>query len=119
MWFHSSREGVSDHVYALKDEQTTLLTRFLETDPAAAKAKDICPLPILGDRESVRRDWDLSIPKYNIYRDRWERHILFGSYNDYRDFRGRNHGAIQEWLEDPTEYPEFGRPEFRWRNRGP
>ncbi|KAJ0123807.1 hypothetical protein J7T55_012277 [Diaporthe amygdali] len=68
VWFHSSRRRITNHVYALRDEQTASLLLFLESELGKAP----CPFPILGDRNSVRRDWEISIPKYNIYRDRWE-----------------------------------------------
>lgn len=76
IWFHSSRRGVTDHVYALKDEQTASLLLFLESEPGKAP----CQFPVLGDKDSIRRDWQISIPKYNIYRDRWERKIRFRNY---------------------------------------
>lgn len=63
-----------------------------------------CPFPILGDRDSVRRDWQILIPKYSIYRDRWERKIGFRSYYWYEHFQSRCRACD----EDPVENPEWG-----------
>lgn len=100
VWFHSSRRGITDHVYALRDEQIASLLVFLESEPGKAES----PFPILGDRGSLRRDWLISIPKYNIYRDRWERKIRFRSYWWYDHFQSRCRACD----EDPVEKPEWG-----------
>ncbi|KAL2272443.1 hypothetical protein FJTKL_06564 [Diaporthe vaccinii] len=100
VWFHPSRRGITDHVYALRDEQIASLLLFLESEPGEATS----PFPILGDRDSVRRDWQISIPKYNIYRDRWERKIRFRSYWWYNHFQSKCRACD----EDPVEKPEWG-----------
>lgn len=100
VWFHSSRRRITNHVYALRDEQTASLLLFLESEPGKAP----CPFPILGDRDSVRRDWEISIPKYNIYRDRWERKFRFRSYYWYN----HSQSYCRACDEDPVEHPEWG-----------
>ncbi|KAL1867514.1 hypothetical protein Daus18300_006358 [Diaporthe australafricana] len=55
VWFHSSRRGTTDHVYALRDEQTASLLLFLESEPGKALYDvrqstandhgDICAIP--------------------------------------------------------------------------
>lgn len=100
LWFHSSRDGFTDHVYALKDEQTASLLSFLKSEPGEVQ----CPFPIQEHKDSVRRDWQISIPKFNIYRDRWERKSRFRSYWWYDHFQSR----CRAFDEDPIRHPEWG-----------
>jgi hypothetical protein len=103
VWFHSHRRGVTDHVYALREDQIASLTHFLESDPEEASSS--CLFPILANRENVRRDYRLSMPKYKIYRDPWERKMMYTSYNDYFNFSA----DCRELEVNPIERPEWNR----------
>lgn len=104
VWFHSHRHGVTKHVYALREGQIASLTHFLESDNKE-EASLCCPFPILADRESVRRDYRLSMPKYKIYRDPWERKMLYTSYHWYLHYSA----DCREFEVDPIERPEWNR----------
>lgn len=100
VWFHSHRRRITDHVYALREDQVASLTHFLESDPE--EASECCPFPILANRENVRRDYRLSMPKYKIYRDPWERKMMYMSYKSYFNFSA----DCREFEVDPIERPE-------------
>ncbi|KAG8161472.1 hypothetical protein KVR01_008459 [Diaporthe batatas] len=100
IWFHSGRYGITYHVYALKDEQTASLLLFLESGIGEAP----CPFPIQEHKDSLRREWGISIQKYNIYRDRWERTSRFRSYWWYDHFQSK----CRAFDEDPIRFPEWG-----------
>lgn len=90
-------------MYALHEDQVASLTHFLESEPN--EASDSCPLPILADRENVRQDFRLSMPKYKIYRDPWERKMMFACYDIYTD----NTRDCRAYDVDPIERPEWNR----------
>lgn len=100
VWFHSHRRRVTNHVYVLREDQVASLTHFLESDPEEASV--CCPFPILANRENVRQDYRLSMPKYKIYRDPWERRMMYTSYNDYFFLSA----DCREFEVDPIERPE-------------
>ncbi|KAJ0117023.1 hypothetical protein J7T55_003439 [Diaporthe amygdali] len=101
VWFHSHRRGVTENVYALSEDQIASLTHFLESSPG--EANSCCPLPILANRDNKRQDYRLSMPKYKIYRDPWERKMMYGSYLVYRN-ETRN---CRMYDIDPIERPEW------------
>lgn len=85
-------------IYALTDEQQLDLVNFLlsEAGPSAQS-----PLPILGGAQNLRRvDPEISIPKYNIFRDRWERKVFVSSFSEYLETRSD--------VEDIIDHPEQG-----------
>lgn len=99
MWFQAHRETVTQRVFALTDDQRSALLHFLDLDPAAVGTSE-CPLPIIGDSSNRRRvDYEIAIPEHNIYRDRWERPIEYGSYDDYLNRRS--------CVRDVFDYPEL------------
>ncbi|KAG8164179.1 hypothetical protein KVR01_006097 [Diaporthe batatas] len=104
VWFHSHRRRVTLHIYALREDQVASLTQFLESEPGEA-ASLCCPFPILANRENVRRDYRLSMPKYKIYRDPWERKMFYTSYHSYF----RLSADCREFEVDPIERPEWNR----------
>lgn len=103
VWFHSHRCDVTDHVYALREDQIASLTHFLESD--LEEASLCCPFPMLADRENVRRDYRLSMPKYKTYRDPWERKMMYMSYNSCFNFSA----DCRKFDVDPIERPEWNR----------
>lgn len=64
----------------------------------------MCPFAIQEYEDSVRRDWQISIPKYNIYRDRWKRKSRFRSYWWYNHFQSK----CRAFDEDPMQHLEWG-----------
>lgn len=119
VWFHSHRKNVTFRIYALTDEQLDSLLHFLERGPESDSTQQgqclECPLPILGDDNNLTRvDPDVAIPMHNIFRDRWERKIMYGSYNEYAFTRGK--GIPRNEL----DYPEIKQrmAEIRKRREG-
>lgn len=64
------------------------------------------PLPILVNRTNRSRvNVEIAIPEYHIYRDRWERKILYEDIDDY-DLWGRSCVVDDDYpeLEGNREY---------------
>lgn len=103
VWFHSHRKDVTRRIYALTDDQTATLLRFLTREAGDPDHRDIdseCPLPILGDSNNRRRvDPGIAIPEHNVFRDRWERKLAYRSYAQYEQNRSCTKNSL--------DYPEM------------
>lgn len=103
VWFHSHRKDVTRRIYALTDDQTAALLRFLTREAGDPDHGDIdseCPFPILGDSNNRRRvDPEIAMPEHNVFRDRWERKMAFRSYEQYE----QNSSCVKNSL----DYPEM------------
>ncbi|KAK7700269.1 hypothetical protein SLS64_011082 [Diaporthe eres] len=103
VWFHSHRKDATRRIYALTDDQTATLLRFLTREAGSPDHGDIdseCPFPILGDSNNRRRvDPEIAMPEHNVFRDRWERKMAFRSYEQYE----QNSSCVKNSL----DYPEM------------
>lgn len=106
VWFHSHRKSVTFRIYALTDEQLDSLLNLLQQGSESHSTQQRqcveCPLPILGyDNNLTRIDPDVAIPMHNIFRDRWERKAVYGSYNEYAFARAKGRPRNE------LDYPEI------------
>lgn len=98
VWFHSHAKDVTRRIYALTDDQTATLVRFLR-DSHDREIDSECPLPIYGDKENSRRvDPEIAIPEHDVFRDRWERKQTYVNYLDYQKHRS--------CVKNSLDYPE-------------
>lgn len=75
-------------MWAISDGQLSKLLNFLESDEQGHVE---CPLPLVLEKTNHRRiDADNCIPEHNIYRDRWERKMRFGSRSTWEFAQGGN-----------------------------
>lgn len=105
VWFDSHRIGVTYRIYALTDKQLESLLHFLEWEPKPQVGQQAerpeCPLPILGGDENLTRvDPEVAMPLHNIFRDRWEQAISWGSYSEYKM-------VVKSRPSDAFNYPEI------------
>lgn len=102
VWFHSHTKDVTRRIYALTDDQTATLDRFLKREARDSHDREIdpeCPLPMFGDKDNSRRvDPEIAIPEHNVFRDRWERKQTYVNYLDYQKHRS--------CVKNSLDYPE-------------
>lgn len=98
-------------IYALTEDQLDSLLRFLEWEPNAhagdQERQPECPLPILGnDNNLTRIDPDVAIPMHNVFRDRWEREVV---WNGYQEYCHRRRPCVKHALDFPEVRQRFER----------
>lgn len=98
VYFHSSRDRVTERVYQLRDEQQQQLIGF-PRHKTQSPPPSPCPLPILGDKTNrVRVDAPAAMFVHHIYRDLWERKPI--TKEEARFLSKRPRGQL--------DYPEIG-----------
>lgn len=83
VWLHPFREELTYRICELTSDQISdLLTFFASEQQPGDSASS--PLPVMVDKKNLRRvEYEVAIPEYNIYRDRWERVIRYEDYEEY------------------------------------
>lgn len=108
VWLHPFRPEPTMRICELTEEQLSNLLYFLTAESPGDGELLPSPLPILVNRKNRSRvDPQIALPEYHIYRDRWERKILFKDIEDYELLEGRT------CTMDADDYPELeGAEEF-------